>query len=186
MVDNMEILTTNLVATVINFNYQNLPIIRNIFGCPDYDDEDILHAYLPERVLRHCKNIDSITELFYKNNKEDLNELMLTDITTEDEFNELDKKITSELHSQGLPVKINTIIGMDLTFGIDCSSSGVHTRRQDIGIRKKQIMGTLHGFDITRFISSLTHCKECFIKAGIREDSIKMIPFVSLYNRDDN
>lgn len=183
--DMVILTTTNLVSTVIKFSYQNLPIIRNIFGCPDYD-EDILYVYLPEIVLKHCKNIDSITELFYKNNKEDANELILTDTTTEDEFNELDKKITSELHSQGLPVRINTIIGMDLTFGINCSSSGVHTRRQDIGIRKKQIIGALQGFAITNFISSLTHCKECLIKAGIREDSIKLIPFVSLYNRDDN
>jgi hypothetical protein len=182
-----EILTTNLVSTVINFTYQNLPIIRNIFGCPDYD-EDSLYVYLPERILRHCNNIDSITELFYKNNKEDVNELILTGITTEDEFNELDKKITSKLHSQGLPVKNNTIIGMELIFGLSCSSVGVAENPRDIiGARKTQIIGAMaHGFKITNFISRLIHCKECLIKAGIQEESIKMIPFMTLYSKDDN
>lgn len=62
---------------------------------------------------------------------------MLTNINTEDEFNDLAKKITNELHSQGLPVEINTIIGRDLTFGIECSSTGVITPKHEIGARKK-------------------------------------------------
>lgn len=65
---NIHVKTVNMVSTVINFNYQNLQIIRNIFGCLNYDDDDYLYVYLPTSVIRKCNNIDSITALFYKNN----------------------------------------------------------------------------------------------------------------------
>jgi hypothetical protein len=182
----IDITAINMVSTVIKFNYQNLQIIRNIFGCLNYDCDDYLYVYPPTTIIRKCNNITSITELFYKNNNmNNINELMLTDTTTEDEFKYLDKKITSELHSQGLPIKNNTIIDMELTFGISCSSSGVVTPKQEIGARKKQILGAIHGFDITNIITGLIYGKECLIKAGIQENCIKMTTVISTDTLDD-
>ena len=173
------IITKTFVSTVIEFNYQNLQLIHNIFNSMVYSK---LCVYLPNKFIDKY-NIDDIVTSFYRDDNDDNpNELILMNITTEHEFNELDKTITTILHSKGLPRSINTIINTELTFAIPISTVGKGITGLNISDRKDQILCMLPDISITMndCISNLTRWKKVLSNAGVHEKNIKIMPQLSL------